>query len=122
MRDGSFQFKPGLTRKIQVDIPKPTHGSQRQRLTIARDQIVQEVMRMILEVIFEPTFSNHSHGFRPNPWGSHTALREVKSQFGAATTIIEGQLDLSKGFSFDHEILIELVKRKVSDTRFIQLI
>lgn len=117
MRDGTFQFKPG--RRVQI--PKP--GSSKTRpLTIAppRDKIVQEVMRMILEVIFEPTFSNNSHGFRPNR-GCHTALRQVKTQFGAATTIIEG--DISKCFdSFDHEILIELVKRRVNDTRFIQLI
>lgn len=117
MRDGTFQFKPG--RRVQI--PKP--GSSKTRpLTIApsRDKIVQEVMRMILEVIFEPTFSNNSHGFRPNR-GCHTALRQVKTQFGAATTIIEG--DISKCFdSFDHEILIDLVKRRVSDTRFIQLI
>lgn len=117
MRDGTFQFKPG--RRVQI--PKP--GSSKTRpLTIAppRDKIVQEVMRMILEVIFEPTFSNNSHGFRPNR-GCHTALRQVKTQFGAATTIIEG--DISKCFdSFDHEILIGLVKRRVNDTRFIQLI
>lgn len=75
---------------------------------------------MILEVIFEPTFLDSSHGFRPNR-GCHTALRQVKTQFGAATNIIEG--DISKCFDrFDHEILIELIKRKVSDTRFIQLI
>lgn len=117
MRDGTFQFKPG--RRVQI--PKP--GSSKTRpLTIAppRDKIVQEVMRMILEVIFEPTFSNNSHGFRPNR-SCHTALRQVKTQFGAATTIIEG--DISKCFdSFDHEILIGLVKRRVNDIRFIQLI
>lgn len=117
MKDGSFQFKTG--RRIQI----PKAGSRSTRpLTIAppRDKIVQEVMRMILEVIFEPTFSSSSHGFRPNR-SCHTALRQVKTQFGAATTIIEG--DISKCFdSFDHKVLIELIERKVSDTRFIQLI
>lgn len=117
MRDGTFQFKPG--RRIRI--PK-LDSSKTRPITIEppRDKIVQEVMRTILEVIFEPTFSNNSHGFRPNR-GCHTALRQVKSQFGAATAIIEG--DISKCFdSLDHEILIDLVKRKVSDTRFIQLI
>jgi group II intron reverse transcriptase/maturase len=117
MKDGTFQFKPG--RRVQI--PKP--GSTKTRpLTVAspRDKIVQEVMRMILEVIFEPTFCDNSHGFRPNR-GCHTALRQVKTQFGGATTIIEG--DISKCFdSFDHKILIELIMKKVSDPRFIQLI
>lgn len=117
MRDGTFQFKPG--RRVQI--PKPGSSNTRP-LTIAppRDKIVQEVMRMILEVIFEPIFSDNSHGFRTNR-GCHTALRQVKTQFGVATTIIEG--DISKCFdSFDHEILIGLIKRRVSDTRFVQLI
>jgi len=52
-----------------------------------RDKLVQEVMRMILEVIFEPTFSEHSHGFRPGR-GCHSALKEIKAQalnFGVST-------------------------------------
>uniref|UniRef100_UPI001FA6C0EA hypothetical protein n=1 Tax=Ciborinia camelliae TaxID=647257 RepID=UPI001FA6C0EA len=117
MRDGTFQFKPG--RRVL----NPKRGSSNTRpLTIAppRDKVVLEVMRMILEAIFETTFSDNSHGFRPKR-NSHTALRQVKTQFGAVTTYIEG--DISKCFdSFDHKILIDLVKRRVSDTRFIQLI
>lgn len=117
MKDGSFQFKPG--RRVQI--PKP--GSDKKRpLTIAppRDKIVQEVIRMILEPIFEPRFSDNSHGFRPNK-SCHTALKQVKTQFGAVTTIIEG--DITKCFdSFDHQVLIDLIKREINDERFIQLI
>jgi len=117
MKDGSFQFAPGK----RVEIPKP--GSTKKRpLTIAppRDKIVQEVIRMILEPIFEKHFSTNSHGFRPNR-SCHTALRQVKTQFGAVTTIIEG--DISKCFdSFDHKILITLIEKEISDERFIQLI
>lgn len=75
---------------------------------------------MILEAIFEPLFLDNSHGFRPNR-GCHTALRKIKTQFGAASFLIEG--DISKCFdSFDHEILIKLISLKISDQRFIQLI
>ena len=117
MKDGSFKFKPG--RRIQI--PKPG-GTSKRPLTIAppRDKVVQEVIRMILEAIFEPTFSNNSHGFRPGR-GCHTALRQVKTQFGSASTIIEG--DISKCFdSFDHQVLIKLLEKKITDTRFIHLI
>jgi len=102
-------------------IPK-TDGISKRPLTIAppRDKIVQEVMRMILEAIFEPTFSDNSHGFRPNR-GCHTALRKIKTLFGSASYIIEG--DISKCFdSFDHVTLINLISRKITDQRFIQLI
>jgi group II intron reverse transcriptase/maturase len=117
MKDGSFQFKPGK----RTMIPK-ADGISMRPLTIAppRDKIVQEVMRMILEAIFEPMFSDNSHGFRPNR-GCHTALRKIKTQFGATSFLIEG--DISKCFdSFDHEILINLISKKINDQRFIQLI
>lgn len=116
MKDESFQFKPGR----RVNIPK-ANGKTRP-LTVAppRDKIVQEVMRMILEAIFEPTFLDSSHGFRPNR-SCHTALRQIKTQFGGASFFIEG--DISKCFdSFDHTLLIELIKQRVNDERFIKLL
>lgn len=116
MRDETFQFKPGR----RVNIPK-SHGKTRP-LTVAppRDKIVQEVIRMILEAIFEPTFTENSHGFRPNR-SCHTALKQVKTQFGGASFFIEG--DISKCFdSFDHNLLINLLKTRISDERFIRLI
>jgi group II intron reverse transcriptase/maturase len=116
MKDETFQFKPGR----RVNIPK-ANGKNRP-ITVAppRDKIVQEVMRMILEAIFEPTFSRNSHGFRPNR-SCHTALRQVKTQFGGASFFIEG--DISQCFdSFDHGLLMDLVKERISDERFLRLI
>jgi retron-type reverse transcriptase len=117
MKDESFQFKPG--RRIQI--PKVGSSSTRP-LTIAppRDKLVQEVMRMIIEAIFEPIFSTNSHGFRQGR-SCHTALRQVKTQFGASSFIIEG--DIPKCFdSFDHHILMALLAKRISDERFLNLI
>ena len=116
MKEESFQFKPGR----RVNIPK-ANGKTRP-LTIAppRDKIVQEVMRMILETIFEPTFSDFSHGFRPGR-SSHTAIRKVKTQFGVASFFIEG--DISQCFpSIDHNILMNLISKRISDERFLRLL
>lgn len=101
-------------------IPK-SNGKMRP-LTVAppRDKIVQEVIRMILEAIFEPTFSTHSHGFRPNR-SCHTALRQVKTQFGASSYYLEG--DISNCFdSFDHHVLMNIIECKIKDRRFTNLI
>lgn len=116
LKSGQFKFSPGR----RVLIPK-ANGKTRP-LTIAppRDKIVQEVMRMILEAVFEPTFSPNSHGFRSDK-SCHSALKQVKTQFGAASFLIEG--DISKCFdSFNHNKLIELVKARICDERFIQLL
>jgi len=81
LRNDTFQFKPGR----RVLIPKAS-GEGKRPLTVAppRDKIVQEVMRMILEVIYEPSFSSNSHGFRANK-SCHTALRQIYTTFGVAT-------------------------------------
>ena len=116
MKDETFQFKPGG----RVDIPKGNGKTRPLTVASAREKIVLEVMRMILEAIFEPTFSPNSHGFRPGK-GCHTALRQVKRHFGGASFFIEG--DISKCFdSFDHALLISLIKRRINDERFIRLL
>jgi len=112
----SFQFKSGRT----VQIPKPSGGSRPLTIAPPRDKIVQEVIRMILEVIFEPTFSTSSHGYRTGR-GCHSALKEVYTKFGVASWYIEG--DISKCFdSFDHGVLISILRSKIKDERFIRLI
>lgn len=116
MKNESFQFKPGR----RVNVPKPKGGTRPITVAPPKDKIVQEVMRMILEAIFEPTFSVNSHGFRPNR-SCHTALRQVKTQFGGASFYIEG--DISQCFpSIDHGILINILRRRISDDRFLHLI
>lgn len=116
MKDESFQFKPG--RRVQI--PKASGGTRPLTVAPPRDKVVQEAIRMILSSIFEPTFSPNSHGFRPGK-GCHTALRQVRTQFGAASWYIEG--DISKCFdSFDHHILMRIIEEKILDRRFTNLI
>lgn len=75
---------------------------------------------MILEMVFEPTFSENNHGFRANR-SCHTALKQIKTQFGVASFFIEG--DITKCFDkIDQEKLIEIIKNRVSDERFLRLI
>lgn len=116
MRNDSFQFTPGR----RVMIPKASGGERPLTVAPPRDKIVQEVMRMILEVIYEPGFSNNSHGFRPFK-SCHTALKQIFLTFGVASWYIEG--DISKCFdSFDHDLLIQIIRRRIKDERFIRLI
>ena len=116
LKDCSFKFSPGR----RVEIPKASEGSRPLTIAPPRDKIVQEIMRMILEVIFEPTFSEHSHGFRPGK-SCHSALREIKEKFGVSAWYIEG--DISKCFdSFDQRILMNIIEDRIKDRRFTDLI
>lgn len=75
---------------------------------------------MILEAVFEPTFLNSSHGFRPRR-GCHTALKAVKQDFQPSVWVIEG--DILKCFdSINHSKLMEIIESKILDRRFTRLI
>lgn len=116
LKDESFQFSPG--RRVQI--PKKSGGSRPLTVAPPRDKLVQEVMRMILEVIFEPTFSDTSHGFRSGR-SCHTALKAIKENFGVSTWYIEG--DISKCFdSINHDKLMTIIEKKITDRRFTNLI
>ena len=74
---------------------------------------------MILEAIYEPTFYDNSHGFRPKR-SCHTALKEIVTLFTGAKWIIEG--DIKACFdSFDHHITIQLLRKRIKDEAFISL-
>lgn len=116
MRDESFKFSPAR----RVLIPKPNGKTRALGIATTRDKVVQEVIKNILETIYEDTFSEKSHGFRPN-LGCHTALKNIRNEWSGVTWIIEGDI---KGFfdNIDHNILINILRKRINDERFINLI
>jgi group II intron reverse transcriptase/maturase len=85
-----------------------------------RDKLVQEVIRGLLEAYYEPQFSIHSHGFRPER-GCHTALNQIRQQFKASSWFIEG--DIKGCFdNIDHERLLQILAMKIHDGRLLNLI
>lgn len=84
------------------------------------DKLVQDAIRMILQAIYEPLFSDYSHGFRPGR-SCHTALAQVKHEFIGAKWFVEGDI---KG-CFDnikHEVLLDIIGKKIKDARFLNVI
>ena len=84
-----------------------------------RDKLLQTVVQFILEAIYEPTCSDASHGFRPGR-SCHTALEEVKTRNGTRWWI-EGDI---KGFfdNLNHETLLNILGKRITDQRFLHLI
>lgn len=118
MRDQSFNF----TRARRVHIPKANGKKRPLGIPSPKDKIVQEVIRMVLECIYDgenPTFLDTSHGFR-NGRGTHTCLKEVRGWHGVSW-FVEG--DIKGCFdNIDHQILIHILSKRIRDQRFLDLI
>lgn len=85
-----------------------------------QDRLVQEVLRLLLQAMYEPIFKDISHGFRPGK-SCHTALAQLKTTGKGVNWVIEGEIT---GFSdaVYHVTLLEILSRKMSDGRFLNLI
>lgn len=118
LKNGTYEPMPVRRTYIQ----KKNNPAKKRPLGLPTftDKLVQDVMRMLLEAIYEPIFSNTSHGFRPDR-SCHTALREVKYGFCGVRWFIEG--DIRGCFdNINHEVLISLLSKKIKDARFLQLV
>jgi len=117
----SWNYKPSPVRR--VEIPKPGKGKGVRLLGVpcTRDRVVQATIKLLLEPILDPTFSNHSYGFRPgyNQWQAvESAQRIVKS--GKEYVV---DIDLSKFFDrVNHDRLIYLLSGHIDDKQILRLI
>nr|YP_009675941.1 reverse transcriptase [Ptilidium ciliare]QDE12717.1 reverse transcriptase [Ptilidium ciliare] len=85
-----------------------------------KDILVQEVIRSILETVYEPYFLSCSHGFRPGR-SQHTCLKQIRRDFVGTVWFVEGET--SQCFDkIDKQVLIGLMRRRIRDNRFLNLV
>ena len=116
----SWSYKPKPVRR--VEIPKPGNAGVRLLgVPCVRDRVVHATLKLLLEPILDPTFSDHSYGFRPG-YSPQKAVAAAKQIVNSGKEYVI-DIDLSKFFDrVNHDRLIYLLSGHVTDKRILRLI
>ena len=105
----------------RVDIPKPGGGIRTLGIPTVCDRLIQQAIHQVLSPLWDPEFSDHSHGFRPGR-SAHHAVKAAQAHVAAGHRWVV-DIDLEKFFDrVNHDILMARLARKITDKTLLRLI